>query len=221
MAVNTFFPSGITVGHPVFGQAQLPRYFFPAPPNFVGGRPVLGRVQLWRGMPVKLTAGAPYFSKPTLRPIFPFFQGQVELPNDRVAEDPDVWFLNRLKADEDGLVMEGIHSNYNDGLRFEVDGQSLVGRSDTDRGVAKKITVRSPLVLDDDQLLFNAEGIFERLAAIEDRLGALSGMVISNKQMQSVDFSISPGSNGYSVGPISIATGATITVPTGSRWVVI
>jgi glycine cleavage system protein P-like pyridoxal-binding family len=34
-------------------------------------------------------------------------------------------------------------------------------------------------------------------------------------------FSIPSGSNGMSAGPVTVATGVTVTVPTGSTWVIV
>lgn len=33
-------------------------------------------------------------------------------------------------------------------------------------------------------------------------------------------YSITPGKSAHSVGPITVASGATVTIPSGSRWVI-
>jgi hypothetical protein len=62
--------------------------------------------------------------------------------------DPVVEMANRDATDE----MEGIHTHYNDDIKFEVDSPSLVGRTDEGRGPPQKIAVVSPLMLADRQL---------------------------------------------------------------------
>lgn len=47
------------------------------------------------------------------------------------------------------------------------------------------------------------------------------GAVYENKQVLSVDYIMSTGSNGESVGPITVGSGVTVTIPTGSRWVIL
>ena len=49
---------------------------------------------------------------------------------------------------------------------------------------------------------------------------ASNGLIL-NSATVSASYSIPSGSNALSVGPISIATGQTVTVPTGNRWVVL
>jgi hypothetical protein len=47
------------------------------------------------------------------------------------------------------------------------------------------------------------------------------GGIFENSQTISVNYTITAGSNGMSTGPITVASGYTVTVPTGSRWVVL
>jgi len=51
-------------------------------------------------------------------------------------------------------------------------------------------------------------------------LNASNGIEV-NSQTVSASYSIPSGSNAMSVGPISVATGQTVTVPSGSRWLVL
>ena len=52
--------------------------------------------------------------------------------------------------------------------------------------------------------------------------GAQAGGVIQvNKTNATVSYTLPSGSNGFSVGPITVASGVTITVTSGQRWVVI
>lgn len=47
------------------------------------------------------------------------------------------------------------------------------------------------------------------------------GAVYENTQTILTNYTMSTGKNGESVGPITIATGITVTIPSGSRWVVL
>lgn len=52
--------------------------------------------------------------------------------------------------------------------------------------------------------------------------GAEAGGVIQvNKDVATVSYTMPSGSNGFSVGPITIASGVTITVTSGQSWVII
>jgi hypothetical protein len=53
-------------------------------------------------------------------------------------------------------------------------------------------------------------------ALADDILGA----IVLNKQSIDVNYTMPNNLNGASVGPITIATGVVVTVPTGSRWMV-
>jgi hypothetical protein len=45
--------------------------------------------------------------------------------------------------------------------------------------------------------------------------------IIENSQAINTSYCISTGTSAHSVGPITIATGVTITIPTGSKWVLL
>jgi hypothetical protein len=48
-----------------------------------------------------------------------------------------------------------------------------------------------------------------------------SGAIIVNNTTVSENYTIATGTNGYSVGPITVGSGFSITVASGQRWVVI
>ena len=48
-----------------------------------------------------------------------------------------------------------------------------------------------------------------------------SNGIISNSSTVAVSYTISTGNNSMSVGPITVASGQSVTVPSGSRWVVL
>ena len=45
--------------------------------------------------------------------------------------------------------------------------------------------------------------------------------IYENTQTVSASYTITSGSSAVSAGPISIASGTTVTVPSGSRWVIV
>ena len=47
------------------------------------------------------------------------------------------------------------------------------------------------------------------------------GAIVTNKKDATVSYTIDASENGFSVGPINIASGVTITVDSDSRWVII
>jgi hypothetical protein len=47
------------------------------------------------------------------------------------------------------------------------------------------------------------------------------GAIVTNKSTATVNYTIAAGENGFSVGPLTVASGVTITVDSGQRWVVI
>ena len=48
-----------------------------------------------------------------------------------------------------------------------------------------------------------------------------SGAIYENSQEITANYTMTTGKNGESVGPITIASGVTVTIPSGSRWVVL
>jgi hypothetical protein len=50
---------------------------------------------------------------------------------------------------------------------------------------------------------------------------AAGGAVYENKQSISADYTMTTDYNGESVGPITVASGVTVTIPSGSRWVIL
>ena len=106
----------------------------------------------------------------------PFFDGQVKIETDWQSGDPEVWAPNALKNDPvttDKPVKEALFVNHNADLLIECDGQSLVGRSDLERGVAKKIQVESPLRLEDNKLKIGGGGTGDEVILFGDVLAPL------------------------------------------------
>jgi hypothetical protein len=51
--------------------------------------------------------------------------------------------------------------------------------------------------------------------------GGPDEVFVENGQIVTTSYTITTGKNAMSTGPISISSGATVTVPTDSRWVVL
>jgi hypothetical protein len=51
--------------------------------------------------------------------------------------------------------------------------------------------------------------------------GAISGVFYQNSQNVTSNYTITSGQNAMSAGPITVNTGVTVTIPTGSRWVIV
>ena len=52
-------------------------------------------------------------------------------------------------------------------------------------------------------------------------LGASGGVFYENSTTVSSDYTITASKNAVSAGPVTIANGVTVTVPSGSRWAVV
>ena len=60
--------------------------------------------------------------------------------------------------------------------------------------------------------------------AVKEFSGSLSGAggaIVINKTTISANYTIASGTNGFSVGPITISSGYAVTVTSGQRWAVI
>ena len=47
------------------------------------------------------------------------------------------------------------------------------------------------------------------------------GAIYENSDDITSNYTITSGKNGFSVGPMTIASGVTVTVPSGQRWVIL
>ena len=52
-------------------------------------------------------------------------------------------------------------------------------------------------------------------------LGAIDGIFYENSTTVSEDYTITSGKNAVSAGPVTVDSGVTVTVPSGSRWAVV
>lgn len=64
--------------------------------------------------------------------------------------------------------------------------------------------------------------VYDGWGAIGSGSGTIvGGPIIENNQVISVDYTMTTGNNGESVGPITVDSGVIVTIPTGSRWVIL
>ena len=59
------------------------------------------------------------------------------------------------------------------------------------------------------------------LDAMTSSGASAGGAIYENTDDITADYTITSGSNGMSVGPMTIASGVTVTVPSGQRWVIL
>jgi hypothetical protein len=122
-----------------------------------------------------------------------------------------------------GLSLEFQSANDNTGaatLLLQVNGSNI--------GTAKNIVNEDGSALTGAEL--RANGIYSViyngtswvLAGGGGGGGAEAGGVIyENNTTINANYTITSGKNGMSVGPITIASGVSVTIPTGSRWVIL
>jgi hypothetical protein len=65
-------------------------------------------------------------------------------------------------------------------------------------------------------VLTSIGGVWTSNAAV----GTAGGPILESYQTISSNYTITSGSNGFSVGPVTIATGVSVTVPTGQAWLI-
>lgn len=69
--------------------------------------------------------------------------------------------------------------------------------------------------------ILDASGDVTLSGTLEARELESSNGIITNNETVSADYTFPTGYNGMSVGPITIASGITVTVPSGQRWVIL
>jgi len=69
---------------------------------------------------------------------------------------------------------------------------------------------------DQDQIEGYVDGVWGGISGAQ-----AGGAILTNKDIASVNYTITTGENGLSVGPITVNSGVTITVTSGQRWVIL
>ena len=64
--------------------------------------------------------------------------------------------------------------------------------------------------------------VYDGWGAIGSGSGTIvGGPIIENNQVISVNYTMTVGNNGESVGPMTVDSGVTVTIPADSRWVIL
>jgi hypothetical protein len=90
------------------------------------------------------------------------------------------------------------------------DGQLLIGNSSGNTLTKSTLTAGSNITIT------NGNGSI----TIASTGGGSSGPVLESYQTISSSYSITAGSNAFSVGPVTVSAGVTVTVPTGQIWLI-
>jgi hypothetical protein len=90
------------------------------------------------------------------------------------------------------------------------DGQLLIGNSSGNTLTKSTLTAGSNITIT------NGNGSI----TIASTGGGSSGPVAESYQTISSNYSVTAGSNAFSVGPVTVATGVAVTVPTGQVWLI-
>ena len=90
------------------------------------------------------------------------------------------------------------------------DGQLLIGNSTGNTLTKSTLTAGSNITIT------NGAGSITIAASG----GGTAGPIAESYQTISSNYSLTSGSNGFSVGPVSVATGVAVTVPTGQVWLI-
>jgi hypothetical protein len=95
-------------------------------------------------------------------------------------------------------------SNWNAEHTLQLETNRLLGRTTAGTGVAEEISVAGGLTLSGGVLTATGGG----------------GPILESQIVISQNYTLTSNTNGFSVGPVSVATGYAVTVPTGQVWLI-
>lgn len=91
--------------------------------------------------------------------------------------------------------------------------------------VQKGTTAERPATPESGMIRYNTStGGFEGYTSAWGSIGggaSAGGVIYENSTTISSNYTLTTAKNGMSVGPITISSGVTVTVPTGQRWVIL
>jgi len=96
-------------------------------------------------------------------------------------------------------------SNWNAEHSLQLATNRLLGRTTAGTGAAEEISVAGSLTL--------SGGVLTGTGG--------TSIIVESYQTISQNYTVTTGSNGLSAGPVSVATGYAVTVPTGQTWTVL
>jgi hypothetical protein len=152
----------------------------------------------------------PYASK-TANYVLAAPNGSAGVPTFRAIVAADIPTLNQnTTGTAAGLSSTLAVTSGGTGQTSYTDGQLLIGNS-TGNTLSK-----ATLTAGSNVTITNGAGSITIAASG----GGSSGPVLESYQTISSNYSITAGSNAFSVGPVSVATGVAVTVPTGQVWLI-
>lgn len=148
---------------------------------------------------------------------FFFSTGALQLPSGTTAQEPSSPAAGMLRFNSTTTQFEG----YNGSAWSSVGGAALVNDTTTSTPVyplfahATSGTALTIYTANTEYLFTPSTGVLSAPEVL-----ANNGLIL-NSNTVNTSYTISTGTNAVSVGPISVATGQTVTVSTGSRWVIL
>jgi len=100
-------------------------------------------------------------------------------------------------------------SNWNDDHDLVMATDRLLGRTTAGTGAAEEISVGSGLTLSAGTLSASGGG------------GAVNGIFWENDTTVSANYTIPSDTNAGTFGPVTVDSGVTVTVPSGSTWTIV
>ena len=111
--------------------------------------------------------------------------------------------------------------SFNGSANIDLPGVNIAGNQNT-TGSAATLTTARTLTIGSTGKTFNGSADVSWTLAEIGAAGIFgSGCVIENAQTITASYTMTSGSSGTSAGPITINSGFTVTIPSGSRWVVL
>ena len=110
-------------------------------------------------------------------------------------------------------------------LRVTING--VVQQGDTFSYSGANLTLGGPLVATDTLEVVGIQSVGNIITVADDSITSLKTTFFNdevfyeNAQTVTSDYTITTSKNGVSAGPVSVASGVTVTVPVGASWVVV
>ena len=110
-------------------------------------------------------------------------------------------------------------------LRVTING--VVQQGDTFSYSGSNLTLGGPLVATDTLEVVGIQSVGNIITVADDSITSLKTTFFNdevfyeNAQTVTSDYTITTSKNGVSAGPVSVASGVTVTVPVGASWVVV
>jgi len=151
------------------------------------------------------------FASKTANYILAAPNGSAGVPTFRAIVAADIPTLNQnTTGTAAGLSATLAVASGGTGQTSYTDGQLLIGNSTGNTLSKTTLTAGSNITIT------NGAGSI----TIASTGGGSSGPVLESYQTISSNYSVTAGSNAFSVGPVSVATGVAVTVPTGQVWLI-